>query len=77
MYLQHLVENYAGSYFDRMTVPFAMGVNLKATKEIGKYINLALFVNRLLSFTPDYYRGAQLVRRSSTPYFGMEANFRF
>lgn len=76
-YLQHLVQNYAESYFDRISIPFAMGINLKATKEIGKHINLALFVNRLLSFTPDYYRGSQLVRRTSTPYFGMEANLRF
>lgn len=76
-YLQHLVKRYAADYFNVVTVPFAMDINLKATKDIGKHINLALFVNRLLSVYPDYRRGEQLIRRSSTPYFGMELNLKF
>lgn len=75
--LQHLVNKYADDYFDRQTIPFEMGINLKATKEIGKYMQLSLFVNRLLYIAPDYHRGTRTVRRFSDPYFGMEANLRF
>ena len=77
MVLQHLVNIYSDAYFDLKTTPFAMDLNLKATKEIGKYINLSLFVNRFLSLYPDYYDGDKLVRRTSSPYFGMEANLFF
>lgn len=75
--LQHLVNTYSAEYFDRTTVPFEMGVNLKATKEIGKYLGVSLFVNRLLYLAPDYQRGNITTRRFSNPYFGMEANLRF
>ncbi len=75
--LKHLVINYSGSYFDEYRVPFAMDFNLKATKEIGQYLTMALYVNRIVSIYPDYHRGEQIVRRSSTPYFGMEANLKF
>ena len=46
--LQHLVEKYSATYFERTTVPFYMDINLKASKRIGKYLNLAFYVNRLL-----------------------------
>lgn len=75
--LQHLVNEYPDSYFNRNTIPFEMQVNLKATKKIGRYVHLALFVNRLLSVSPDYYRNEQLIRRSYSPYFGMEMNLSF
>lgn len=75
--LQHLVSIYGDTYFDRITVPFEMNLNLKATKQIGKYLDLSLFVNRLLTVSPDYHRGTQLIRRTTNPYFGMEANLRF
>ena len=39
--LQHLVEKYSATYFERTTVPFYMDINLKASKRIGKYLNLA------------------------------------
>lgn len=74
--LQHLVKRYSDEYFSRNTVPFAMDINLKATKEIGRQLRLSLFVNRIITFYPDYYRGSQHIRRSSSPYFGMEANLR-
>jgi hypothetical protein len=77
MVLQHLVNNYFSDYFNRTTVPFAMDVNLKANKEIGKYATLALFVNRILTVYPDYYSGTQLRRRQASPYFGMELNIRY
>ena len=77
MVLQHLVTNYYDGYFDVQTTPFAMDVNLKVTKKIGKYLQMSLYVNRLLTLYPDYYIGNSLVRRVSSPYFGMEANFAF
>ncbi|WP_294634598.1 TonB-dependent receptor [uncultured Bacteroides sp.] len=75
--LQHLVTRYGDRYFDRVTVPAEMNVNLKATKRIGKYMELSLYVNRILAVSPDYHRGNQLIRRVTNPYFGMEANLRF
>lgn len=75
--LQHLVSTYGDSYFARITVPFEMNLNLKATKHVGKYLNVSLFVNRLLTVSPDYHRGTQLIRRKTHPYFGMEANLKF
>ena len=77
MQLQHLVSKYTDSYFAVNTTPFAAYINLKATKEMGRHIKVSLFVNRILSILPDYYNGSQLVRRTSSPYFGMEANLRF
>ncbi|MBO5267291.1 MAG: TonB-dependent receptor plug domain-containing protein [Muribaculaceae bacterium] len=59
----------------KLTVPLAMYVNLKATKEIGRYMRIALFVNRILDCLPDYTSNGLLVRRSSGLYFGMELNF--
>ena len=59
----------------KLTVPMAMYVNLKATKEIGRYMRIALFVNRILDCLPDYTSNGLLVRRSSGLYFGMELNF--
>lgn len=75
--LLHLITQYADNYFDRTTVPFEMGINLKATKQIGKYMELSLYVNRILNVAPDYKIGTMTFRRNSNPYFGMEANLRF
>lgn len=75
--LQHLVNIYSDGYFNLRNTPFAMDFNLKVTKRIGKFIDMSMFVNRLFSLYPSYYVGNQLIRRSSSPYFGMEANFKF
>lgn len=76
--LQHLVEKYSATYFERTTVPFYMDINLKASKRIGKYLNLAFYVNRLLGIYPDYtLRGVLQRRTSESPYFGMEMNLTF
>lgn len=73
--LQHLVDKYSSYYFDRTTVPFYMDVNLKASKRIGKFMNLSFYVNRLLGVYPDYTSRGVLQRRSpASPYFGMELN---
>lgn len=75
--LQWLVQKYSDGYFDRSTVPFAMDVNLKVTKRFGRWARLAMYVNRLLSAYPDYYRNGRLIRRQASPYFGMELNVTF
>ena len=75
--LQWLVQTYSDGYFDRSTVPFSMDVNLKITKDFGRWARLAMYVNRLFGAYPDYYRNGVLVRRSSSPYFGMELNLKF
>lgn len=75
--LQHLVIKYSDQSFIRNTIPFYMDINLKASKSIDKYMELALYVNRLIGIHPDYKRNNILIRRSvSAPYFGMEATLR-
>lgn len=78
LYKQHLIRNYNSTAFDKTTTPFYMYVNFKATKTFGKYVNVALFADRMLDYVPDYERNGMLVRRqASSPYFGMELNFKF
>ncbi len=73
--LQFLVKTYSDAVYDTYKIPTAIYVNLKATKEIGKHLRIAVFVNRLIDFLPEYKSNGQVVRRSSNPYFGMELNF--
>lgn len=76
MYLQWLVNKYNDSAWLRQKVPFYMFLNLKVTKDFGKWMKLALFVNRMIDYMPDYTTNSGLkVRRTSKPYFGMEVNF--
>ena len=73
--LRYLVKTYNAESFNMVEIPFAGYLNLKATKTIGRYLKVALFVNRLLDWLPSYRANGLLVRRSSNPYFGMELNF--
>ncbi|MDR1517999.1 MAG: TonB-dependent receptor, partial [Dysgonamonadaceae bacterium] len=75
--LRQLVHLYSEGYFKATTVPFESAINLKASKKIGSHILLSLFVNRIAHIAPSYHRGSMLIRRSSNPYFGMEANLTF
>ncbi|MDE6307155.1 MAG: TonB-dependent receptor, partial [Muribaculaceae bacterium] len=76
-YLQHLIRTYSSTAFDERRVPVATTINLKATKKLwNDRIGVALYVNRLASITPDYYLYGQLRRRYTSPYFGMEINFK-
>ena len=72
--LRYLVETYNDDVFKTQKIPFAMYVNLKATKQIGKWLNIAVFVNKLFDALPSYQSNGLTVRRSSSPYFGMEVN---
>ncbi len=73
--LQYLIRHYNPTLYDTYTIPTAMYVNLKATKTIGKWLRVALFVNRIIDYLPDYRSNGLTVRRSSDSYFGMELNF--
>lgn len=57
-------------------VPFESIINFKANKAFGKRLNIALFVNKLLSYTPSYKRNSITIYRSVSPYFGMELNIK-
>lgn len=75
-YLQWLVKNYNESGFAKQRVPFWMFLNLKVTKDFGKWMRLALFIDRMIDYMPDYETNSGLtIRRTSKPYFGMEINF--
>lgn len=78
MYLQWLKVPYNEVLFERSKLEhFNLNVNLKVTKRLYQdRINLALFVNRLLSIYPDYHRNGTRIRQiGRSPYFGMELNF--
>lgn len=77
--LQHMIHDNASkeAYLYRGT-PFSMNVNLKISKRLYRdRLNIALFVNRLFTYSPSYRNETNaLVRRYSSPYFGMELNFK-
>lgn len=72
--LRYLIKTYNGDTFKTVKVPFAAYLNLKATKKIGDHVKIALFVNRIIDWLPDYRANGLLVRRASNAYFGMELN---
>ena len=74
--LRHLVYNLSESAYEKYTIPPAIYINLKVTKNIGKWLSMSLFVNKLLDYTPDFRRNDVLIRRNATPYFGMEINMK-
>lgn len=72
--LKQLVRSGA-SETTRTHMPFAGFLNFKATKKFfSDRLGIALFVHRLISIEPIYERSGRTIRRSSTPYFGMELN---
>lgn len=76
-YLGQLVRKFGVSAFDKYTVPAESAVNIKATKTFwNNRVNVALFVNRLFTIAPEYRYNGVLVRRYSSPYFGMELNLK-
>lgn len=52
-------------------------LHLKANKQFGRYLGVALFADRLISVAPDYEVNGFVVRRHFAPYVGMEMNFTF
>lgn len=76
-YLSQLIRPFSESNFVWLTVPVSTTINLKATKTFWKKrVGIALYVNRLVAFEPDYKRYGITMRRFSSPYFGMELNLK-
>lgn len=71
--LQYLVKRYNDASYNTQTVPPAIYLNLKASKQIGRWLKLSAFVNRIVDYLPDYKSNGVTIRRSSDAYFGMEA----
>ena len=74
-FLMQLVKTYNDAQFKPFTVPMSMVVNLKVTKEIGKFMRLSFFANKILDYLPDYTANGKVIRRNASPYFGVEAGF--
>ncbi len=75
--LRHLIREYTSSLYQYQRTPFSMNVNLKLSKKLyHDKVSCSLYVNKIFDVTPDYYRNDALVRRSVTPYFGMELDFK-
>lgn len=72
--LQFLTKRYNDSQYDTRTIPTALYLNLKATKTIGRHFQVAVYVNRLFDYLPDYTSNGLTIRRSADAYFGMELN---
>ncbi|WP_321281922.1 carboxypeptidase-like regulatory domain-containing protein [Marinifilum fragile] len=73
--LKHLYEKPSDNAFDTERVPITIDYNLKVTKLINQNMRLAFYVNRILYYYPDYNRKDGFrVKRSASPYFGMELN---
>lgn len=70
---QHLIRYFSPQLFDTQKVPTALYVNLKATKQLGRYLRISAYVNRILDYLPDYKSNNITIRRNSEAYFGMEA----
>lgn len=75
--LQHLVRHFSDKLFATQTTPVALYLNLKATKQIGRWLRLSAFVNRIVDYLPDYQSNGIAIRRHSEAYFGMEATLTF
>ena len=74
-FLDRLEQYYNPELYNDITIPTAVYINLKATKNIGKKLRVAVFVNRLLDYLPAYTANGLTVRRTADAYFGMELNF--
>ena len=72
--LQYLVRHFNEAAFRTQTVPPAIYLNLKATKQIGSWLRISAFVNRIIDYLPEYQSNGLTIRRLSDVYFGMEAN---
>ncbi len=71
-YLRELDLTFDRVLFERSYVPLDLGINLKVSKQLGKYFTLSLFANNVIDYLPDYKIGNATIRRTASPYFGME-----
>lgn len=77
VFLYYLIRNHSEKEYIKYTVPFSMNLNLKVTKKLlNDRLNIAMFCNRMLDYTPDYKQDKITIRRSVRPYFGLEVNLK-
>lgn len=77
IYLRWLVRTNTPSLFEKHKVPFSMNLNFKVTKKLlDDRLNIAMFCNKLLDYTPSYKSNGATIRRHVTPYFGVEMSVR-
>ena len=62
-YKQWLIKTFNDELFKKTTEPFYMYVNFKASKDFGKFLNLSLYVDRILDYSPDYESNGYTIRR--------------
>lgn len=63
------------SLYKKYSIPFMMATNLKATKYLfDRKLRVALFVNKIFDYSPDFEMNGFTIRRNQYPYFGMELN---
>lgn len=75
--LKLLMRDTPSGWYNRREEPFAMNINLKATKKLfNEKLRLSIFVNKLFDAHPDYRIDNVLIRRYVNAYFGMEMNIR-
>ncbi len=76
--MKHLVDTYTPYYFQSDRVAPAFHLFLKLRKEIGDFMEIGFYVNRVLSYLPTYTsKHNTIVNRSSDPFFGAEINVSF
>lgn len=75
--LSQLVRQNSPYFEPGLNIPFSTDINLKASKAFfGKQLMIALFVNKIWSYSPDYDNNGVTIRRVRKPYFGIEINYR-
>lgn len=72
--LASLIKTYNETQYNPVKVAPAVYLNLKASKSIGRWLRISLFVNRIIDYLPDYKVNGMTIRRNAKPYFGMELN---
>jgi len=72
--LRTLIKTYNDNQFNTVKIAPAIYLNLKASKSIGRWLRISLFVNRIIDYLPDYKVNGLTIRRNADAYFGMELN---
>ncbi len=75
--LRFLYDKPSANQSESWREPITIDYNLKVSKRINKNIDLGFYVNQILHYYADFHRpDGFVVRRDSSPYFGMELNIK-
>lgn len=75
--LSQLIRQDSPYFEPGLNIPFSTDINLKASKAFfRKQVMVALFVNKIWSYSPDYDHNGVTIRRVRKPYFGLEINYK-